>query len=164
MKISFQAPTCCFFAELKDFSITEEIIRYLPLDSKVTKWGDEIYFKSDIDLKVSELTTIDVNAGDIAFCPEGKCICVFFGPTPLSLDDKPVLASPVIVIGKTTHNFDNLRMIQNGEPIRVMPVEGNPPELAARSIDDFPKDRKLSQEEIDGLVQQLLEGKKTKRQ
>ena len=160
MKVSFQTPICCFSAELKESSVTEEMIKSLPFDSKVTKWGDEIYFESDIELKVPELTTTDVSAGDVAFWPEGKCICVFFGPTPLSTDDKPMPASPVIVIGKTTHSIDFLRRIQTGEPMRVMPVEGNPPEPIAKSIHDFSKSRKLSQEEIDDLVQQVLAEKK----
>ncbi|MFH2137487.1 MAG: cyclophilin-like fold protein [Candidatus Omnitrophota bacterium] len=162
MKISFQTPTCCFFAEMDKSPLTDQMIRYLPIDSKVSKWGDEIYFETDIVLESSEAATIEVMPGDIAYWPQGKCLCVFFGPTPASSTDKPVPAEPVIVVGKTTHPAAELQQVQAGEPIRVMYVDAPITQPVHRGTDDFPKDRKLSQAEIDDLVQLILAEKKRK--
>src|SRR5512137_1828752 len=153
MQISFQTQSSCFFAEFNRCQVTDEILKHLPIDSKVSRWGDEIYFETSIAASCQEATS-DVNIGDVAYWPEGKCICVFFGPTPASKADKPVPATPVVIIGKTATSPDELRKIQAGNSIRIMPVQEG---QAAPSYDKAAQfERKLSQPEIDVLVQQLL--------
>ncbi len=97
---------------------------------------------------------MEVDVGDIAYWPEGKCICVFFGPTPVSQSGKPVPASPVVIIGKAMAKPDEFRRIQTGHPVRVMTVEEKPVPVSY-SMSCEPE-RKLTQSEIDKLVQQLL--------
>lgn len=156
MQISFQVPNSCFLAEFNQSPTAQEIIKRLPFDSKVALWGDEIYFETNI-ITSSFQPTLEVNIGDVAYWPEGKCICVFFGPTPLSKDAKPVPASAVVVIGKTITALTELRKIRAGDPIRVMSIE----ERGAHEI-SIHRERKLSQAEIDLLVQQLLSEQKSK--
>ena len=66
---------------------------------------------------------MEVVPGDIAYWPQGKCLCVFFGPTPASSDEKPVPASPVVIVGKTDASADSLRAIDGGEEIKVVGAE-----------------------------------------
>ncbi|MCP4651346.1 MAG: hypothetical protein GY853_14860 [PVC group bacterium] len=160
MKISFQTSTCCFEAELQKHLLAQSIFKRLPLDSTTVIWGDEIYFKTKLDVPVVGQSTTDLRVGDIVFWPEGKCICIFFGPTPMSDSEKPVPASPVIIIGKTVHSPEELRKIKAEEPIHLMAVKEKEPRHI--NPNDFPKDRKLTQNEIDLLVQQLLEQEKNK--
>lgn len=140
-------------AELGVSLTAQEIVKHLPLSGQVGRWGDEIFFETGI-LASDFNSTLQVNVGDVAYWPEGKCICVFFGKTPASQTEKPVPASPVVVIGRTMASVDELRSIQAGQNIRVaaVPVKPAAPVTAAPSTSD----RKLSQSEIDALVQKLL--------
>ncbi len=97
---------------------TKEIDKNLPLESKAMIWGDEIYF--DTGIKASpEGATLDVNIGDIAYWPQGKCLCIFFGPTPASSGDKPVPASEVVIVGKAELDPNQLRKVKSSAKIVV---------------------------------------------
>ncbi|MBU1999038.1 MAG: hypothetical protein KKE64_06040, partial [Candidatus Omnitrophica bacterium] len=98
-----------------------------------------------------ENLTSEVDVGDIAYWPEGQCICVFFGPTPVSKTDKPVPASPVAIIGKTLANPAELRKILEDSEITLSLVNDRKNEPKPDQ-----QERKLTQPEIDLLVQQLL--------
>ena len=37
---------------------------------------------------------------DVAYWPEGRAICLFLGPTPISKDGKILAYSPVNIVGK----------------------------------------------------------------
>ncbi len=119
-KIIFKTNTVTFSANLNDSRAASEIYNNLPLASQVSCWGKEIYF--DLGFKVSsEAATMDLEAGDIGYWPQGKSLCVFFGPTPFSEEeDKPVPASPVVVVGKVDSGIDKLEKIKLGESITVV--------------------------------------------
>ncbi len=57
--------------------------------------------------------------GDIAYWPEGKAICIFLGPTPVSSGDKPVAISPVNLFAKLEGKIE----IKDGEKIRIEKAE-----------------------------------------
>jgi hypothetical protein len=154
MRISFQSPNCCFLAEFNQSPAAQEIIKHLPLDAQASRWQDEIYFETNIT--AADKSTLEVNVGDIAYWPEGKCICVFFGPTPASSTGKPVPASPVVIIGKTDSRPDELRKIKEGDQIKVIQAPQDFFTVYHRYKNKTPGDRKLTQEEIDVLVQGLL--------
>jgi len=118
MKVLFNAESLDFDAEFNDTKTAKEIIQNLPFESTVSTWGDEIYF--DIGFKASaQSATMEVDIGDIAYWPQGKCLCVFFGPTPASTTLKPEPASPVVVVGKTNAARQDLKKIKLGEKISV---------------------------------------------
>ncbi len=159
MQISLQTQNYFFIVNLNQSHTAQEISTKIPFDSEILTWGDEFYFKTGINItELKDKVTDDVNIGDVAYWPEGSCICVFYGPTPFSKSSKPVPASPVVIIGNTYANPDELRRIHESESIRVMPLEEN---SAAKK--DIPKyERKLTQQEIDILVQELLRNKSNK--
>ncbi|MFX0125432.1 MAG: cyclophilin-like fold protein [Candidatus Hodarchaeota archaeon] len=91
-----------------------QIFNLLPIESEVRTWGEEIYFSIPLSMPEENAKSI-VTLGDVAYWPEGKCFCVFFGKTPLttSLDEiKP--ASPVNVFGKVLGDLENLKIINSG--------------------------------------------------
>lgn len=96
----------------------KKILESLPIYSKVNTWGDEIYFDTGITAPAQGATT-DVTIGDIAYWPTGKCLCIFFGPTPASSGDKPVPASEVVIVGKTSLDPAMLRKVKPGFKITV---------------------------------------------
>ena len=62
---------------------------------------------------------MDVAVGDIAYWPQGKCLCVFFGITPASTSDKPEPASAVGIVGRTAATPELLRKAEAGQKIVV---------------------------------------------
>lgn len=108
--------------ELEVQSLNNQTIReldvHLPIESKVKIWGDEIYFDTGISAPL-ESATLNVEVGDIAYWPQGRCLCIFFGRTPASNSDKPVPVSEVVLVGKTSLDPDLLRQVKPGFRVRV---------------------------------------------
>lgn len=90
----------------------------LPLESTVNAWGDEIYFGVTVKMG-EENAQEDVDIGDVAYWPEGRCICIFFGRTPISKTDLPKAYSPVNVFAKVESNLKALKTAVPGSVIRV---------------------------------------------
>jgi len=90
----------------------------LPMSSTVNRWGEEIYFDVPVTLP-NEQPTVSVKVGDLAYWPEGPCLCIFFGKTPASRGDEPRPASDVTIVGHTDAPIDLLRAIKAGTPIAV---------------------------------------------
>ncbi len=104
--------------EFLDNPTAKKIKESLPLESMANTWGDEIYFDTNITAPVQD-ETLDVKVGDIAYWPEGKCLCLFFGRTPMSLDDKPVPASEVMIVGKFFVDLESLIKVKYGDNIKI---------------------------------------------
>lgn len=117
--VSFRTADFSFIAEFNDSAAAAALISGMPITSLVSTWGDEIYFDTGIDAP-ADRSTRDVSVGDIAYWPDGKSLCIFFGATPASRGaDKPVPASPVVIVGKTGASPEELRIIQANQEIVV---------------------------------------------
>ncbi|MGE5782092.1 MAG: cyclophilin-like family protein [Nitrososphaerales archaeon] len=86
----------------------KKIVMNLPIKTYMNQWGEEIYSDdTKIDVKY-ENPKKEVEIFDVAFWPEGKAICLFFGPTPISKSDKILPYSPVNVIGRVINPDQNI--------------------------------------------------------
>ena len=94
------------------------ILDNLPIESTALRWGDEIYFETNIDIDL-ENPQETVRKGDVAYWPPGKAICIFFGPTPISSGDEIRPASPVNVWGRILGEIENLKNVSSGEKIII---------------------------------------------
>lgn len=119
MEIIFKTSKLTIEGTLDNSKTGLEIRKNLPIESKVNTWGDEIYFEIPVSCQ-SENATLDVAVGDIAYWPQGECLCIFFGRTPVSIGDKPKPASEVNIVGKTIGDISMLKNIKSGEKITVM--------------------------------------------
>ncbi len=90
----------------------------LPIESKAKTWGDEIYFDTGITAP-AQGATLDVAVGDVAYWPDGKSLCIFFGRTPASSSSKPAPASEVVIVAKATVNPELLRKVKPGSRIII---------------------------------------------
>jgi uncharacterized protein len=76
------------------------IIDSLPITVTINKWGDELY-TDETPVKVEEENTKSVvSLLDVAYWPEGSALCFFYGPTPISKQNKIMPYSPVNMIGR----------------------------------------------------------------
>ncbi len=79
----------------------QAILDRLPIKVKINKWGDELYTDpTEINVKQEENAKTEVNEMDVAYWPEGRALCLFFGPTPISKDGKILAYSLVNIVGK----------------------------------------------------------------
>ncbi|MBO3804285.1 MAG: hypothetical protein JTT11_10550 [Candidatus Brockarchaeota archaeon] len=94
------------------------VIKALPIESKVNRWGDEVYFSTNVR-QGEENSQEEVEVGDLGYWPPGKAFCIFFGRTPASTGSKPRAASPVNVFGRVTGDPKVFVKTRSGEKIRV---------------------------------------------
>ena len=77
-----------------------EFIEKLPFTVDLNVWGDEIYTSESPIFQPEENAKTPVELNDVAYWPQGKAICLFFGPTPIGNPGEITPASPVNIIGK----------------------------------------------------------------
>ena len=116
--VRFETKEASFTATIEDGTIARAIFKQLPVKSRALRWGDEIYFNIPVKMSNTRPTT-QVGIGDIAYWPEGPCLCVFFGKTPMSKAEEPRPASDVTIVGHTDAAGDLLRAVRNGATIQL---------------------------------------------
>jgi hypothetical protein len=94
------------------------ILDNLPVKVNVNRWGDEIYTdQTPIVVDEEDNAKVEVNELDVAYWPEGRALCLFFGPTPISKGGKILAYSPVNVVGKIvdySNKYEILKLIRGG--------------------------------------------------
>jgi hypothetical protein len=101
----------------------DEIWESLPLEARANLWGDEIYFRIPVSRTAEPEAREDVEVGDVGYWPQGDALCVFFGPTPVSVGEKPRAASPVTVVGRIVEGLDSTRLVRSAETLSVERAE-----------------------------------------
>ncbi|MCS7180345.1 MAG: cyclophilin-like fold protein [bacterium] len=105
-------------AEIFQTEFGKKIIEALPFTTKAKLWGKEIYFEIPVKSSIQNPKN-EVEKGDIGYWPDGNCMCLFFGPTPISKGDKIIPASAIEIIGKIKSDLKILESIKSGEKIIV---------------------------------------------
>ena len=106
-------------AELKSTKTAQEVYAALPIESPVSTWGDEFYFKLAGVKDHRETATNQVKIGDVAFWGAGQVLTIFFGRTPMSMGQDPVPADRVNVIGRILGDASVLRRVMDAPTIRI---------------------------------------------
>ena len=91
----------------------------LPFEGRANVWGDEIYFEIPVVAEQGADARQDVEVGDLGYWPTGQAFCIFFGPTPVSVDERPRAYSPVNVIGSVSGDVSLLRKVPDGAHVSV---------------------------------------------
>jgi hypothetical protein len=106
-------------AAIGNNATAQKILNALPLDGRVNRWGEEIYFSIPVHAEQELEARADVEIGELAYWPVGKAFCIFFGPTPVSVDEKPRAYSPVNVFGRILGDASVLKNVSDNATIRV---------------------------------------------
>lgn len=104
--------------ELAEHPELEKLLAHSPFSSEAERWGDEVYFELPVKLEFDGERML-MEVGEVAYWPEGNSICIFFGPTPISRDEKPVAYSKVKPLGRVIEGVEHLRKVKNGEYVKV---------------------------------------------
>lgn len=105
-------------AALNDSATAELVWNTLPIEAKVSTWGDEIYFRIPVKADEEESQEV-VNLGDVGYWPPGQALCLFFGPTPVSRGSEIRPASRVNVIGTIKTDPVVLKRVRAGGEVIV---------------------------------------------
>jgi hypothetical protein len=95
----------------------EAIAEGIPISGNATRWGDELYFRTEIDVPAENAQTT-VPAGALAYWPQGNALCLFWGPTPASDGDEPRAAAPVNVVAELD-DIGPLSQLDGGATVRI---------------------------------------------
>lgn len=118
-KITISVGDVSLLAELNQGPTARQIWEALPIEGRANTWGDEIYFEIPIVAQQEPDARAEVEAGELGYWPVGHAFCIFFGPTPASIDDRPRAASPVNILGRVLGDATLLRAARGGAHVQV---------------------------------------------
>jgi hypothetical protein len=104
-------------AELNESRTSQMIWEALPIEGKVNRWGEEIYFTIPVKIGLEAGSREVVSAGELGYWPTGNSFCIFFGPTPASRGDEIRAASAVNIVGKVLSDTKGFRKTKDGEKV-----------------------------------------------
>src|SRR6266699_3094695 len=99
-RIRFDFGTLTLDADLLDTPTAQAVAKALPITSSVLTWGEEVYFEIPVKVAREAGARAVVTPGEIAYWPEGHCIALGYGRTPISQGDETRLASPCNIFAK----------------------------------------------------------------
>jgi hypothetical protein len=87
-------------AVFEDTPTAKALLDAMPMETTGNYWGGEFYFSVPVKSKPDATAREVVEPGTIAFWTEGSCLCLFWGPTPVSKAGECRAASSVNVVGR----------------------------------------------------------------
>src|SRR5439155_25448091 len=99
------------------------VAKALPLASSAMTWGEEVYFEIPVKVAREAGARAVVTPGEIAYWPEGHCIALGFGRTPISQGDETRLASPCNIFSTAPGDVKALAKVKAGVSVKVTAID-----------------------------------------
>ena len=97
---------------LRNTETAKLIAKSIPIKSRIQIWGEEIFFNTNLQVKLEDDARDVMQLGELAFWTEGSAIAIGYGKTPVSIDQEIRLIGPCNVWGYGNFkksDFDNVK-------------------------------------------------------
>jgi hypothetical protein len=121
-RIRFDFGALTLDAELLDTPTARAIAAALPVASSTLTWGEEVYFEVPVEVAREAGARAVVEPGEIAYWPDGHCIAIGFGRTPISKGGETRLASPCNIFANALSDVKALARLKAGVSVTVSEV------------------------------------------
>ena len=118
-RIRFDFGTLTLDAELLDSPTARAVAAALPISGTALTSGEEVYFEVPVKIARASDARAVVIPGEIAYWPEGHCIAIGFGRTPISRGEETRLASPCNIFAKAVGDVKALGKVRAGTTIKI---------------------------------------------
>src|SRR4030081_3783742 len=122
-RVRFDFGTLTLEAELLDTPTARAVAAALPISSSAMTWGEEVYFEVPVEGATEGDAGAVVVPGEIAYWPDGHCIALGFGRTPISQGDETRLASPCNIFAAALGDVKALATVRAGAKVVVAKVD-----------------------------------------
>jgi hypothetical protein len=123
MNVIISAGEVSLPAKLNNSPTAQQIVAALPIEGRANIWGDEIYFEIPVMAEEEPDARAEVEVGELGYWPGGHAFCIFFGPTPVSADERPKAYSPVNILGRVVEDATQFKGVPNNALVRVEQAE-----------------------------------------
>ena len=122
-RIRFDFGTLTLDAELLDTPTARAVTAALPISASVMTWGEEVYFEIPVKMAREADARAVVTPGEVAYWPEGHCIALGFGRTPISHGDETRLAAPCNIFARALSDVKALAKVKAGATVKVTAID-----------------------------------------
>ena len=106
-----------FEVNLRDTETARLISKSVPINSKIQMWGEEIFFKTNIQAVLENDAKEVMQLGELAFWTEGSAIAIGYGKTPVSVGQEIRLIGPCNVWADGSFKKSDFDNIKSGDEI-----------------------------------------------
>jgi uncharacterized protein len=122
VKIRFDFGLLTLDAELLDTPTAKAVLAKLPYEARVMTWGEEVYFNVPVTAPREKDARAVVTPGEVAYWPDGPCIALGYGRTPISQGNETRLASSCNIFGKLGGDPKSLAKVKAGSTVIVTAI------------------------------------------